>query len=112
MNEKELNEIEEAMKRHNAEYAERVAAAKESAAFLGISPEEYVAQQDQDAANLDFLKAKGFTRKDLAKAKKWLETTDPDNLMLGEPTGDPFDIAMGQMRRGMLLKTVERLMKN
>ena len=37
---------------------------------------------------------------------------DPDNLLLGEPTGDPFDIAMGQMCRGMLLKTVERLMKN
>ena len=37
---------------------------------------------------------------------------DPDNLLLGEPTGGPFDIAMGQMCRGMLLKTVERLMKN
>lgn len=112
MENNELREIEETMKRHNEEYAQRVADAADIASLLGISPEKYIAQQDQDAANLAFLETKGFSRKDLARAKKWVETTDPDNLMLGEPTGDPFDIAMGQMRRGMLLETIGRLMKN
>lgn len=46
----------------------------------------------------------------LQQAKEWLETADLDELMLGEPTGDAFDIQMGSLRRGMLIKTVEREM--
>ena len=59
---------------------------------------------------LPLIKKKGFditTTDGLEKALEWLQSTDPDNLMLGEPTGDPFDRQMGEFRRGMLIKTVE-----
>ena len=31
--------------------------------------------------------------------------------MYGDPTGDPFDIQMGSMRRGMLIEAVEKKLK-
>lgn len=63
-----------------------------------------------DAANFYFLQTKGFdtnSTEGLKKARKWLETTDPDNLMLGEPEGNEFDKAVGEMRRPMLLEFVD-----
>ena len=47
--------------------------------------------------------------KDLAE--KTGMTEEYVKSMLGEPTGDAFDIQMGSLRRGMLIKTVEREMK-
>lgn len=44
---------------------------------------------------------------DLEKAREWVRTTDPDNLMLGEPTGDPFDIYIGSLRRNLLLQAID-----
>ena len=63
----------------------------------------------QHDVNLTFIKTKGFdiTTDGLEKALEWLQSTDPDNLMLGEPTGDPFDRQMGEFRRGTLIETVE-----
>ena len=64
----------------------------------------------QNDVNLEFIESKGFdvtTKKGLQKALLWLETTNPDNLMYGEPTGDPFDIQMGSLRRGMLIESVK-----
>ena len=64
----------------------------------------------QHDENLAFIKTKGFditTTDVLEKALEWLQSTDPDNLMLGEPTGDPFDRQMGEFRRGTLIETVE-----
>ena len=64
----------------------------------------------QQDVNLEFIKTKGFdttTTDGLEKALEWLQSTDPDNLMLGEPTGDPFDRQMGELRCGMLIETVE-----
>lgn len=81
---------------------------------LGMTPEQYLSEMDEQRVNLDFLAHKGFdvkTVKGLMEAKAWLETADPDDLMYGEPTGDEFDIAVGSMRRGMLLKTVEAALK-
>ena len=48
----------------------------------------------QHDENLAFIKTKGFditTTDVLEKALEWLQSNDPDNLMLCEPTGDPFD---------------------
>ncbi len=60
--------------------------------------------------NLTFLQQKGFkisTLEGLNKALKWLKATDADCLMHGESTGDPFDIMVGEMRRPMLIASVE-----
>lgn len=60
--------------------------------------------------NLTFLQQRGFkttTLEGLNKALNWLQTTDPDALMHGEGTGDPFDIMVGEMRRPMLIASVE-----
>ncbi|MBO5575969.1 MAG: hypothetical protein J5956_06685 [Ruminococcus sp.] len=65
---------------------------------------------EQQDPNLVFLAYKGFdvnTVKGLTIAKKWLETADPDDLMYGEPTGDPIDIFAGSMRRCLLIKSVD-----
>ena len=81
---------------------------------LGMTPEQYISEIDRQESNLYFLTTKGFdikTMVGLQQAKEWLETADSDELMLGEPTGDAFDIQMGSLRRGMLIKTVEREMK-
>ena len=64
----------------------------------------------QHDVNLAFIKTKGFditTTVGLKKALEWLQSTDTDNLMLGEPTGAPFDRQMGEFRRSMLIETVE-----
>ena len=64
----------------------------------------------QHDENLAFIKTKGFditTTDVLEKALEWLQSNDPENLMLGEPTGDPFDRQMGEFRRSMLIETVE-----
>ena len=64
----------------------------------------------QHDENLAFIKTKGFditTTDVLEKALEWLQLNDPDNLMLGEPTGDPFDRQMGKFRCGTLIETVE-----
>ncbi len=60
--------------------------------------------------NLTFISSKGFdvyTADGLNKALHWLRTTDGDNLMYGEPTGDDFDKMVGEMRRPMLISSVE-----
>lgn len=64
----------------------------------------------QHDINLTFLQQKGFkisTIEGLNKALHWLKTTDADALMHGEGTGDPFDIMVGEMRRPMLISSVE-----
>ena len=61
--------------------------------------------------NLTFISSKGFdvfTVDGLYKALKWLKTADADNLMYGEPSGDEFDIMVGEMRRPMLIASVEQ----
>ena len=61
--------------------------------------------------NLTFLQSKGFDTSSinsLQEALTWLQTTDADNLMYGEPTGDEFDIMVGEMRRPMLIDSVEK----
>ena len=60
--------------------------------------------------NLTFISSKGFdvyTTEGLNKALHWLKTADADNLMYGEPSGDEFDIMVGEMRRPMLISSVE-----
>ncbi len=60
--------------------------------------------------NLTFIESKGFdtyTKEGLNKALKWLKTAAADNLMYGEPSGDEFDIMVGEMRRPMLISSVE-----
>lgn len=64
----------------------------------------------QHDINLTFLQQKGFkisTLDGLNKALNWLKTTDADCLMHGEGTGDPFDIMVGEIRRPMLIVSVE-----
>ena len=39
--------------------------------------------------------------------KKFLDAADADNLMYGEPSGNEFDIMVGEMRRPMLIASVE-----
>lgn len=68
----------------------------------------------QHDANLAFIASKGFdtnSPESLKKALAWLRTTDGDNLMYGEPTGDEFDKIVGEMRRPMLIESVERALK-
>ncbi len=58
---------------------------------------------------LCFIASKSFdtnSPEGLQKALVWLRTTDGDNLMYGEPTGDDFDKMVGEMRRPMLIKRV------
>lgn len=60
--------------------------------------------------NLTFISSKGFdvdTTDGLTQALNWLKTADADNLMYGEPSGDEFDIMVGEMRRPMLISSVE-----
>ncbi len=62
--------------------------------------------------NLTFIASKGFdvyvyTAEGLNNALHWLKTADADNLMYGEPSGDDFDIMVGEMRRPMLINSVE-----
>lgn len=60
--------------------------------------------------NLTFIESKGFdtyTKEGLNKALKWLKTAAADNLMYGEPSGDEFDIMVGEMRRPLLISSVE-----
>ena len=69
----------------------------------------------QNDANLAFIASKGFDTSSsisLQKALTWLRTTDGDSLMYGEPTGDDFDKIVGEMRRPMLIESVERAIKN
>ena len=47
------------------------------------------------------------TVEDLEKAREWVSTTDPDNLMIGEPNGDSFDKMIGAIRRPMLLEAID-----
>ena len=64
----------------------------------------------QHDINLMFLQQKGFdisSLDGLQKALSWLQNADPDTLMHGNPTGDPFDIMVGEMRRPMLISSVE-----
>ncbi|MBQ8921749.1 MAG: hypothetical protein IJ060_06265 [Oscillospiraceae bacterium] len=68
----------------------------------------------QHDANLAFLQSKSFdtnSPESLEKALSWLRTTDGDNLMYGEPSGDDFDKMVGEMRRPMLIDSVERAIK-
>lgn len=69
----------------------------------------------QHDANLTFLSSKGFdtsTETGLKKALAWLRATDGDNLIYGEPSGDDFDKMAGEMRRPMLIESVERAIKD
>lgn len=64
----------------------------------------------QHDINLMFLQQKGFDISSLGglqKALSWLQNADPDTLMHGNPTGDPFDIMVGEIRRPMLISSVE-----
>ena len=68
----------------------------------------------QNDANLAFLQSKGFDTSSLSSLKKallWLRTTDGDNLMYGDPSGDEFDKMVGEMRRPMLISSVEAAIK-
>ena len=64
----------------------------------------------QHDINLTFLHQKGFdttTIDGLNAALSWLQTVFSDSLMHDTPTGDPFDIMVGEMRRPMLINSVE-----
>lgn len=68
----------------------------------------------QHGANLAFVASKGFDTESLEGLQKtltWLRTTDGDNLMYGEPSGDDFDKMVGEMRRPMLVESVEKAIK-
>ena len=61
--------------------------------------------------NLTFISSKGFdvyTTEGLNKAFHWLKNADADNLMYDEPSGDEFDIMVGEMRRPMIIASVEQ----
>lgn len=62
-------------------------------------------------STMQFLKdEKGMavdTVENLEKTREWVSSTDPDNLLLGVPTGDPFDIFIGSIRRGLLLQAID-----
>ena len=70
-------------------------------------------QHPQYDINITFLQQKGFDASSLTGLKKaltWLKDTDADCLMHGEGSGDPFDIMVGEMRRPMLISSVEAAM--
>ena len=64
-----------------------------------------------DEMTLVFLESKGFDKDSLAAALDWIKTADPDDLMLGEGSHDGFDVQMGELRRPLLVASVERLIK-
>ena len=64
-----------------------------------------------DKMTLVFLESKGYDRKHLKEALKWIKTADTDDLMLGAGNHDEFDVTMGELRRPMLIESVKRLMK-
>ena len=60
-------------------------------------------------ANLEFIASQGFdtsSLEGLQKALVWLNTTVDYNLIYGEPSGDEFDIMVGEMRRPVLIESV------
>ena len=64
----------------------------------------------QHQANLDFISYKGFdtdSSTGLKAALKWLKIADSDELLYGKPTGDPFDRTAGELRRNMLIHSVQ-----
>jgi hypothetical protein len=64
----------------------------------------------QHQANLEFISNKGFdanTAAGLKSALKWLKIVDDDEILYGEPTGDPFDRSAGELRRNMLIHSVQ-----
>lgn len=69
----------------------------------------------QHQANLEFISNKGFdadTAAGLKSALKWLKIVDGDELRYGEPDGDRFDRSAGELRRNMLIHSVQmELMK-
>ena len=70
-------------------------------------------QHTQYDINITFLQQKGFDASSLTGLKKaltGLKDTDADCLMHGEGSGDPFDIMVGEMRRPMLISSVEAAM--
>lgn len=69
----------------------------------------------QQHINLTFLSHKGFdtaTLNGLQKALFWLKTADVDELLYGEGAGDSFDIMVGEMRRPMLIESVEKAIRD
>ncbi len=95
-------------------YEEQKKAVEPLAKALGITPEEYISKREQHQANLQFIASKGFdvsSPEGLQAALEWVKTTDPDNLLYGEGTGDPFDVQMGTLRRGMLIETLSAELK-
>ena len=69
----------------------------------------------QHQANLEFITNKGFdadTAAGLKSALKWLKIVDGDELLYDEPAGDPFDRSAGELKRNMLIHSVQmELMK-
>ena len=65
--------------------------------------------KDFDEMTLYFLESKGFNRSTLLDALSWLRTADADELMLGSGNGDSLDVMMGELRRPLLIASVERL---
>ena len=63
-----------------------------------------------DEMTMIFLESKGFDRSNLTEALAWIKTADPDDLMLGEGNHEDFDVVIGELRRPMLIESVERLM--
>ena len=64
----------------------------------------------QQDINLTFIASKGFDTESLEglqRALVWLQTADADNLMYGEPSGNEFDIMVGEMRRPMLIASIK-----
>ena len=60
----------------------------------------------QHDMTLRFIASNGFdvtSDTDLYKALEWVKNSSGDNLVWGEPTGDPFDMALGELRRPMLI---------
>lgn len=72
--------------------------------------EDFFDPEDLLPINLYFLKEeKGFdtdTVEGLEEARSWIRYANPDDLLIGEPKGDPFDIMIGSLRRGLLLQSV------
>ena len=60
-------------------------------------------------SDLLFLSDKGMdvaTKEGLEKARVWVWTTSPDNLLYGDPEGNPVDIMVGAARRERLMGTI------
>ncbi len=69
----------------------------------------------QQDINLTFLSHKGFDTtmlNDLQKALFGLKTADVEELLHGDVTGDWFDIMVGEMRRPMLIESVEQAIRD